>query len=154
MFMAHALIRNGLLVDFLVSEATGTAERDAVPVLLAGARERGFHPRTLGGDKGYDTRGCVGAMRARGVTPHVAQNTSGRSSAIDGRTTRRRGYALSQRLRKRVEEIFGWMKTGFRRTRYRGLDRMGLAGYLVGTAYNLVRMARLMTAETPVPQAA
>ena len=103
--------RNGLLVDFLVSEATGTAERDAVPVLLAGARERGFHPRTLGGDKGYDTRGCVGAMRTRGVTPHVAQNTSGRSSAIDGRTTRHRGYALSQRLRKRVEEIFGWMKT-------------------------------------------
>ena len=73
--MAHALMenRNGLLVDFLVSEATGMAERDAVPVLLAGARERGFHPRTLGGDKGYDTRGCVGAMRARGVTPHVAQ---------------------------------------------------------------------------------
>ena len=94
-------------------------------------------------------------MRARGVTPHVAQNTRGRSSAIDGRTTRHRGYALSQRLRKRVEEIFGWMKTvgGFRRTRYRGLDRTGLAGYLVGTAYNLVRMARLMTAETPVPQA-
>ena len=156
-FMAHALMenRNGLLVDFLVSEATGTAERDAVPVLLAGARERGFHPRTLGGDKGYDTRGCVGAMRARGVAPHVAQNTSGRSSAIDGRTTRHRGYALSQRVRKRVEEIFGWMKTvgGFRRTRYRGLDRTGLAGYLVGTAYNLAPMARLMTAETPAPQA-
>ena len=157
-FMAHALMenRNGLLVDFLVSEATGTAERDAVPVLLAGARDRGFHPRTLGGDKGYDTRGCVGAMRARGVTPHVAHNTNGRSSAIDGRTTRHRGYGLSQRVRKRVEEIFGWMKTvgGFRRTRYRGLDRTGLAGYLVGTAYNLVRMARLMTAETPAPQAA
>ena len=157
-FMAHALMENcnGLLVDFLVSDATGTAERDAVPVLLDEARERGFHPRTLGGDKGYDTRGCVGAMRARGVAPHVAQHTSGRSSAIDGRTTRHRGYALSQRLRKRVEEIFGWMKTvgGFRRTRYRGLDRTGLAGYLVGTAYNLVRMARLMTAETPAPQAA
>ncbi len=90
-------------------------------------------------------------MRSRGVTPHVAQNTSGRSSAIDGRTTRHRGYAL----RKRVEEIFGWMKTvgGFRRTRYRGLDRTGLPGYLVGTAYNLARMARLMTAETPAPQA-
>ena len=69
MFMAHALMenRNGLLVDFVVSEATGTAERDTVPVLLAGARERGFHPRTLGGDKGYDTRGCVEAMRTRGV---------------------------------------------------------------------------------------
>ena len=78
-------------------------------------------------------------MRARGVTPHVAQNTSGRSSAIDGRMTRHRGYARSQQRRKRVEEIFGWMKTvgGFRKARYRGLDRTGLAGYLVGTAYNL-----------------
>ena len=92
----------------------GRAERDAVPVLLAGARERGFHPRTLGGDKGDDTRGWVGAMRARGVTPHVAHNTNGRSSAIDGRTTRHRSYALSQRLRKRVEEIFGWDEDGGR----------------------------------------
>ena len=85
-FIAHALMenRNGLLVDFVVSEATGTAERDAVPVLLAGAKGRGFHPRTLGGDKGYDTRGCVRAMRIHRVTPHVAQDTSGRSSAIDG----------------------------------------------------------------------
>ena len=157
MFLAHALMenRNGLLVDFLVSEATGMAERDAVPVLLDEARERGFHPRTLGADKGYDTRGCVGAMHAHGVTPHAAQHTSGRSSAIDGCTTRHRSYALSQQLRKRVEETFGWMKTvgGFRRTRYRGLDRTGLASYLVGTVYNLVRMARLMTAETPAPQA-
>ena len=117
-------------MDFLVSEAAGMAERAAVAVLLAGERERGFHPRTLGGDKGCDMRGCVRAMPARGVTPHVAQNTSGRSSAFDGRTTRHRGYALNQRLRKRVEEIFGWTKTvgRFRRTRYRGLDRTGLAG--------------------------
>ncbi len=79
------------------------------------------------------------------MTPHVAQNTNGRSSAIDGRTTRHSGYAISQRIRKRVEEIFGRMKTvgGFRRTRYKGLDRTGLAGYLVATAYNLVRMAKL-----------
>tara|TARA_B100001964_G_C13818409_1_gene416246 strand:- start:153 stop:494 length:342 start_codon:yes stop_codon:yes gene_type:complete len=100
----------------------------------------------MGGDKNYDTRECVKAMRKRRATPHVAQNTSGRSSAIDGRTTRHAGYALSQRARKRVEEIFGWMKTvgGFRRTRYRGLDRTGLAGYLVATAYNLVRMAKLL----------
>ena len=79
MFMAHALMenRNGLLVDFLVSDATGTAERDAVPMLLDEARERGFHPQTLGADKGYDTRGCVGAMRARGVAPHVAQTRAG-----------------------------------------------------------------------------
>ncbi|MDP7120579.1 MAG: IS5 family transposase [Arenicellales bacterium] len=147
-FMAHALMenRNGMLTDFQVSSATGRAERDIVPVLLDQARERGFHPRTMGGDKNYDTRECVKAMRKRRATPHVAQNTSGRSSAIDGRTTRHAGYALSQRARKRVEEIFGWMKTvgGFRRTRYRGLDRTGLAGYLVATAYNLVRMAKLL----------
>ncbi len=109
-----------------------------MPVLVDQAKERGFRPRTLGGDKNYDTRGCVAAMRQREVTPHVARNTSGRRSAIDGRTTRHGGYAVSQRIRKRVEKIFGWMKTvgGFRRTRYRGLDRTGLAGYLVATAYN------------------
>ena len=135
-----------MLTDFQVSSATGKAERDAVPVLLDEVRERGFHPKTMGGDKNYDTRECVAAMRKRGITPHVAQNTSGRSSAIDGRTTRHAGYALSQRARKRVEEIFGWMKTvgGFRRSRYRGLDRTSLAGYLVATAYNLVRMAKLL----------
>lgn len=148
-FMGHALMenRNGLLIDFQVSEATGRAERDAVPQLLDRAKQRRFRPTTLGADKNYDTRDCVEDMRRRKVTPHVAQNTSGRRSAIDGRTTRHAGYRVSQRLRKRVEEIFGWMKTvgGFRRTRYRGLDRTGLAGYLVGTAYNLVRMARLIT---------
>ncbi len=101
----------------------------------------------MGGDKSYDTRDCVRDLRQRRVTPHVAQNNTRRTSAIDGRTTRHVGYRLSQRARKRVEEIFGWMKTvgGFRRTRYRGLDRTGLAGYLVATAYNLVRMARLLT---------
>ena len=79
------------------------------------------------------------------MTPHVAQNTSRRRSTIDGRTTSWPGYDASQRIRKRVEEIFGWMKTvgGFRRTRYRGLARSQLAGYLVAAAYNLVRIARL-----------
>ena len=155
-FMAHALMenRNGMLTDFQITEATGTAERDVAPVLVEQARERGFHPKTLGGDKNYDTQDCVAKLRERGVTPHVAQNTSGRRSAIDGRTTRHPGYALSQRARKRVEEIFGWMKPvlsaaegtvgGFRRTRYRGLECTGLAGYLVATAYNLVRMAKLL----------
>jgi transposase len=147
-FMGHALMENrhGLLVDFQVTQATGTAERDAVPVLLDEARERGFRPRTLGADKGYDTRTCVAAMRQRKVTPHVAQNTNGRCSAIDGRTTSWPGYLTSQRVRKRVEEVFGWMKTvgGFRRTRYRGVARTRLAGYLVAAAYNLVRLARLV----------
>jgi transposase len=148
-FLAHALMENrhGLLVDLQVTTATGTAERDAVPVLLDDAVDRGFHPRTLGGDKNYDTRGCIADQRERGVTPHVAQNTGRQGgSAIDGRTTRHPGYAVSQRIRKRVEEIFGWFKTigGFRRTRCRGLDRTGLLGYLVATAYNLVRISRLL----------
>jgi transposase len=157
-FMGHALMENrhGLLVDFQVTRATGTAERDLVPVLLDQAKERHFRPRTLGGDKGYDTRACVADIRERGVTPHVAQVTKGRPSTIDRRTIRHPGYAVSQRIRKRVEEIFGWMKTvgGFRRTRYRGLDRTGLAGYLVATAYNLVRLGRLMATRTEIPAAA
>ena len=145
-FMGHALMENrhGLLMDFIVSQATGTAERDAVPELLDGVRERGYRPRTLGADRGYDTKDCVGDMRARRVTPHVAQKK--KHSAIDGRTTRHAGYAVSLRIRKRVEEVFGWMKTvgGFQRTRYRGVERTGLAGYLVATAYNLVRLANLL----------
>ncbi len=142
----HATESNGLLMDFLVSRATGTAERDAVPVMLDDARQRGYRPRTLGADKGYDTRECVRAMRNRGVTPHVARRTH---SAIDGRTRRHASYRASQKVRKRVEEIFGWMKTvgGFRRTRYRGVERTGLAGYFVATAYNLVRMANLVSCE-------
>ena len=147
-FMGHALMenRNGLLMDFVVSGATGTAERDAVPRLLDDARERGFRPKTLGGDRGFDTRECVRTMRDRGVTPHVAQRVR---SAIDGRTTRHTGYRESQKVRKQVEEVFGWMKTvgGFRRTRYRGVELTGLAGYFVATAYNLVRITNLQSCQ-------
>jgi transposase len=154
-FMAHALMenRNGLLLDFQVTPATGTAERDMARTLVEEAKADGFHPATLGADKNYDTRQCVAELRQLGVTPHVTQNTSGRRSAIDGRTTRHPGYRVSQRLRMRVEEIFGWMKTvgGFRKTRYRGLDRTGLAGYLVATAYNLVRLVKLLQ---PAPESA
>ncbi len=158
-FMGHALMENrhGLLVDFQVTQATGTAERDVVPELLERAKNRRFRPKTLGGDKNYDTKDCVQDMREHQVTPHVAQNqTSRRRSAIDGRTTRHPGYAVSQRIRKRVEEIFGWMKTvgGFRRTRYRGLDKTGLAGFLVATAYNLVRLAKLLAKSEAQPLAA
>ena len=151
-FLGHALMENrhGLLMDFTVSPATGTAERDAVPELLDGLRERGYRPRTLGADRGYDTKDCVKAIRSRRVTPHVAQK---KQSAIDGRTTRHAGYGVSLRIRKRVEEVFGWMKTvgGLRRTRYRGVDRTGLAGYLVATAYNLVRMANLIPESETAP---
>jgi transposase len=155
-FMGHALMenRNGLLVDFQLTEATGTAERDAVPHLLDRAKERGFRPTTLGADKGYDTQACVADLNARAVAPHVAQNTSGRSSAVPDDISQQPGYAVSQRIRKRVEEIFGWMKTigGFRRTRYRGRDKTGLAGFLVATAYNLIRLARLLA--RPMPEVA
>jgi len=147
-YAGHALMehRNGLLVDFQINQATGTAERAIVPDLIDQARERGFRLRTLAGDKGYDTRQCVADLRSRHVTPHVAQNTRGRRSAIDRRTTRHAGYGISQQKRKRVEEIFGWMKTigGFRRTRFIGLALTQLAAYLVATAYNLVRMVRLV----------
>jgi IS5 family transposase len=94
------------------------------------------------------TQDCVADIRDRRVTPHVARNTSKRRSAIDGRTTRHPGYAVSQKIRKRVEEIFGW------RTRYRGLDRTGLAGYLVATAYKLVRLSWLALRQAEAPAAA
>lgn len=151
-YMGQALMENrhGLLVDFQITTATGTAERDVVPHLINDARARGFHPRTLGADKGYDTRDCVQALRTQRVTPHVAQNNIGRRSAVDGRTTHAPGYAASQKVRRRIEEIFGWIKTvgGFRKTRYRGLERVGFAGYLVAAAYNLVRLVRLTTLPT------
>lgn len=148
---AHALMenRNGLLVDLAIAPAQGVTERDAALAMLAssvtGARA------TCGGDKGYDTTNFVDGCRRLGVTPHVAQAiTKHRGSKIDHRTTRHAGYATSQRIRKRVEEIFGWMKTvgGFRKTRYRGLERTRMAGMMVGAAYNLMRIARMLTAAT------
>lgn len=147
-FSAHALMenRNGLLVDFRVAEANGTAERDqALLMLVENNGQSG--PITVGADKGYDAREFVEQCRYYGITPHIAQNTS-RTSAIDERTTRHAGYAMSQRIRKRVEEIFGWAKSvgGFRRTRFKGIERTQLAAYFVGAAYNLVRMARLLPA--------
>lgn len=149
-YSQHALMenRNGLLVDLRIAEANGTAERE-VALEMMDDRLPGQRRITLGGDKGYDTKDFVEECIARNVTPHVAQNIStNRSSAIDGRTIRHEGYSISQRLRKRVEEIFGWTKTvaNFRRTRFKGLARTELASYLVGAAYNLLRMGRLLAA--------
>ena len=147
-FMGHALMenRNGLLVDFQITTATGTAERDVVPALLDAAQDRYFTPKTLGGDKNYDTKDCVATLRERQVTPHVAQNDTNRRSAIDGRTTRHPGYAVSERVRKRIEEVFGWTKAaaGFRKTRHRGLARVGWMFTLTATANNLVRLPKLV----------
>jgi transposase len=146
-FSGHALMenRNGLLVDLRIAPAVGTTERD-VALEMMDEQLSTVRRATLAADRGYDVRSFVEQCRARGVTPHVAQNeTRNRHSAIDGRTTGRIGYRLSQRVRKRVESIFGWMKTtgNFRRTRYRGIARSQLAAYLVGAAYNLLRIARL-----------
>jgi transposase len=138
------LMGHGLVVDLLITQATGTAEREAALVMLD-RRPSQSQRVTLGGDKNYDTREFVASCRARQVTPHVAQNTSGRRSAIDERTTHHGGYAISQRIRKRVEEIFGWTKTvgGGRKLRYLGIARNQLWAEVTVTAYNLVRMATL-----------
>lgn len=144
-YMGHALVENrhGLLVDLRVSTATGRAEREVAIEMLAD-HER--PPRTtLGADRGYDTRDFVESCRELGVTPHVAQNTTNRSSAIDERTTRPVGYSISQRLRMRIEQVFGWGKTigGLRRTRLRGLARTRFGTHLVAAAYNLLRISNL-----------
>ena len=126
-----------------LTAATGTAERDTAEDMVGDLPGR--HRITVGGDKAYDTLEFVHALRALNAVPHVAQNRTGRASAIDGRTTRHPGYAISQRLRKRVEEIFGWMKTvgGLRRTRYRGVERTQAWAYFVAGAYNLLRLVKL-----------
>jgi len=148
-YTGHVLMenRNGLAVAGCVIPASGHAERAAALALL-GERE-GRERVTLGADKGYDTRDFVAAVRLLGVTPHVAQNTTNRASAIDGRTTRHPGYGVSQRRRKRVEEIFGWLKTVglMRKTRHRGTRRVDWMFTFALAAYNLVRI-RTLTAPT------
>jgi len=152
-FGAHALMENrhGLLIDLEVTEATGTSEREAGISMLGRKKKKiapSLHP-TVAGDKGYDTADFVAAVRGQGMTPHVSCNTGRRGgSAIDERTTRHKGYSISQRIRKRVEEIFGWMKTigGFRRTRYKGRLKTQFAAYIVGAAYNLLRINKLIMA--------
>jgi IS5 family transposase len=131
-----------------VEPADGTAERRAA-VAMVDERLPGGRRITLGADKGYDTRGFVASCRALNTTPHVAQNQARRGgSALDARTVRHRGYAVSQSIRKQVEEAFGWMKTigGLRKTRYCGRARVQMHAYLVAAAYNLVRIAKLSPA--------
>ena len=131
--------RHGLVVDASVVTATGTAEQEAATGLLQALPSR---PATIGGDKAYDTRAWVETTRALGVTPHVAQRPR---SAIDARTTRHPGYHASQRHRKRIEEVFGWMKTigGLRKLRHRGTARVEWQFLFVAAVYNLVRLRTL-----------
>jgi transposase len=146
-FIGHGLMENrhGLLVDACLTQADGYAERVAALHMIEPHADRP-RPITLGADKAYDTKDFVTDLRAMNVTPHVAQNTSGRRSAIDGRTTRHAGYGVSQRLRKRIEEAFGWIKTvaGQRKSRFRGRDRVGWAFTFAVAAYNLVRLPKLL----------
>ena len=146
-FIGHSLMENrsGLLVDACLTPADGHAERVAALHMIEPHADR---PRsiTLGGDKNFDAADLVNELRSMNVTPHVAQNTSNRRSAIDGRTTRHDGYTASQRIRKRIEEAFGWIKiiAGQEKTKFRGVDRVGFAFTFAAAAYNLVRLPKLL----------
>ena len=148
-FIGHALMenRNGLVVDACLTEANGHAERIAALHMIEPRADRPT-PVTLGADKAYDAEDFVNELRSMNATPHVAQNTTGRSSAIDRRTTRRPGYAVSQRIRKWIEVAFGWMKTiaGQEKTKFRGRERVGWAFTFAATAYNLTRLPKLLEA--------
>jgi transposase len=144
--------RNGLVVEAELLQANGTAERDAA--LLMTARIEGSQRVTVAADKGYDTNNFVREMRGMNVTPHVAQNEKRPGgSAIDKRTTRHPGYKVSQIKRKRIEEVFGWLKTVgmLRKTRHRGVHKVGWVFTFAAAAYNLVRMRKLVY--TPVQSA-
>ena len=148
-YQGHVLMENrhGLVVDTCVTQATGIAERETAVAMATNLRPGA----TVGADKGYDTRGFVAALRTLGLTPHVAQNTTRRASAIDGRTTRHAGYAVSQQKRKRVEEVFGWVKTValLRKTRHRGVRRVGWLFTLAAALYNLVRIRNVIEPRRP-----
>ncbi len=167
-YMGHALMenRNGLVVDFEVTEASGKAEREAAIAMTD--RERARRKRikklkrkerkrqrrkgrrlTLAADKAYDTRDFVSACRERRITPHVAQNISGtRGSALDSRTTRSAGYRMSHTTRLLIEKIFGWMKTvgGARRSRFRGRQKTRFSVLMSAAAYDLLRISKLQAA--------
>ena len=148
-FTGHLLMENrhGLVVNACLTHATGTAEPEAALAMLEALPEAGR--KSVGADKAYDTAAFVASSRAAGVTPHVAQNiNTHRGSNIDRRTTRHAGYRLSQVIRKRIEEANGWIKQvgGFRKTRHRGLARVGWMFTLTATAYNLVRLRKLVGA--------
>lgn len=142
-FAGHVLMENrtGLMVDVKITRATGTAERDTALDMIENVP--GSRRITVGADKGYDTQDFVRACRDMNVTPHVARR---QWSIVDKRTTRHTGYQVSQRIRKRIEEIFGWIKTvgGGHKLRYKGVARNQLWAELTTAAYNLLRIARLM----------
>ena len=147
-YLGHVLMehRSGLIVRATVTPADGYGERDAALVMVQ--QVPGRQRITVAADKGYDTRDLVAGLRAMQATPHIAQHTTGRRSAIDGRTTRHPGYTISQQKRKLVEQGFGWMKTigGLRKLRHRGGRLVGWIFTFTAAAYNIVRMRRLLPA--------
>jgi transposase len=157
-YMGHALMenRNGLAVGGGITQASGTAEREAALDLVDRRRGRSKRRMTLGADKAYDVSGFVQDLRGRSVTPHIAidghltKTGKRRKTAIDKRTTRHRGYEVSQRCRKRIEEVFGWIKTsaGLAKVKLRGRGRVDAAFTLALAAYNLVRLPKLLEAPT------
>ena len=150
-YMGHATSENrhGLIVETEMTQATGTAEREAAKSMIESHAPGSQRRLTVGADKAYDTADFVADMRQMCATPHVAQNTKGRSSAIDTRTTRHEGYAMSQKKRKLIEEAFGWGKTigGLARPMRKGKARIGFVFTFTMAAYDLVRLPRLL-AET------
>ena len=148
-YLGHVMMdnRHGIAIDTLLTQANGRAEREAA--LAMAAHLPGRNKRvTLGADKGYDTLDFVNGLRQYAVTPHVAQNNSGRSSRIDERTTRHQGYYQSQKKRKLVEQVFGWIKTtaGLRQTKHRGRERVSWMFTFAAAAYNLIRVRNIMEA--------
>jgi transposase len=149
-FLGHVTMENrhGLFVDTRLTLATGTAEWEAATDMIGALAGR--HRITVGGDKNYDTAAFVAGMRGLNATPHVAQNTSNRRSAIDGRVTRHPGYAISQVIRKRIEEGFGWVKVVgmMAKTKLRGTARIGWRFRLTAAAYDLIRLPKLLKPDT------
>lgn len=146
-YLGHIMIdnQNGLVVETSYTQSNGTAEREAAVNMVTKFKRR-RHRITLGADKAYDTRQFVSELRTRNVTPHVTQNQTNRTSAIDGRTTRHSGYQKSQFKRGRIEKAFGWIKTValLRKTRHKGVKRGGWVFTFVSAVYNLVRMKNLV----------
>lgn len=147
-YNGHALMENrhGLLLDISVTPADTKSQWTAAAQMLKRQAKKRRKPKTLAGDKGYDTKGFVEMLQQRQIAPHIAANDKRPGgSAVDPRIRNRKGYAISQRARKRIEEIFGWMKVigGLRKTRYKGRARTQLAAEIIGAAYNLLRIAKL-----------
>lgn len=146
----HALMdnRHGLCVDMKVTPSVGVTEAQAAGVMLSRQGRKRIRPKTLGADKGYHSRDFIGYLRRKGIRPHVAMIEGRQTPGLDGRTTRHDGYTSSQRKRKRIEELFGWLKTiaGLRKTRFRGVARVEQAAHFSTAAYNLLRMAKLAPA--------